>query len=345
MASVPGVKMSTGELRERVLELGRRQSALVEEGTSNAYNGTADPRVKRAALSWGLKALPDVQEATLHTDPLVALGDLWALSLQTQTFVRTGPGRERLGDAAIHVERAADQMVRESEEVAALVLGADGLAGPRGRVQNWAAAHPITSGTFARPSASVAWAAAMGGNQSRGALGFLASTDDRLSQMAARIEMMNQTMLDRVRWTSELVVQDALGKENITGMIDEVRLMVAQQQENLMRDLDDQRQQLFADLAKQRSAVFRDIAFERAAIFTSVAGERAAITARADELLQGVNTSARGLLHGTLLRLGLGAAALIVLAAAAAWFVVHALRRRPEGPRRTRLEPAPGPAT
>jgi hypothetical protein len=165
-----------------------------------------------------------------------------------------------------------------------------------------------------------------------------------LTQMAARIEMMNQTMLERVRWTGELVAQDALGRESVVGMLGDLEQMLGREHEKIVADLSLQRRQIFADLETQRSAVFRDVARERAAIFSSVAGERAALSSQADGLLKQADTSARGLLHGALLRLGLGAALLIVLAAAAAWVVVHSLRRhRPEGPRRARLEPAPEP--
>lgn len=342
MKSVPGVTMSTSELRERVYELGRRESALVEEGTVNAYNGTADPKARRAVMSWALKALPDVQEATLHQDPLMALADLWALAYQTEALAREGPGRQRFGEAYVFIERVAQAMARESEELAALVLGSQGLAKSRARIQQWAAAHPITSATFARPSASVVWAA-LGGNP-RGARGFMASTEDRLTELGARMEMMNQTMLDRVRWTSELVVADALGKESVAAMVDEVRDLMNKEHDKLVRDIAVQRREVFAELATLRGDAFRDIARERAAIFGGVASERAAITSQADALLEEANARARGLLHGALLRLGLGAAVLIVLAAAAVWLVAHALRRgRPEGRTRRRLEPATTP--
>src|SRR6185436_17050865 len=143
---------------------------------------------------------------------------------------------------------------------------------------------PITSGTFARPSASTAWAAALGG-ESHGPLGFMASTEDRLTQMAARMEMMNETMLDRVRWTSELVFQDALGKENVAGMVEELRQMVVSEHESLVADLAKERRQIFAELEAQRASLFRDLARERAAIFSSVASERATITSQASDLL------------------------------------------------------------
>ena len=46
--------------------------------------------IRRAVISWGLAAIPDVQEASLNGDPLVALADLWALAMQTEAFLANG---------------------------------------------------------------------------------------------------------------------------------------------------------------------------------------------------------------------------------------------------------------
>jgi hypothetical protein len=335
--------MSTGELRQRVFELGRRQTALVEEAVANAYSSTADPNIRRAAIEWALVAVPEVQEAALHTDPLVALGDLWALGLQTETFAREGPGRTRLGPAYVYVERAAGQMTRESESLAMVVFGAD-LPGPRDKVEQWARDNSITSGTFMRPSASVAFPRALGGEK-KGAFAMLASTDDRLTQLSARIEMMNATLLDRVRWTSELLIRDALGADSAASMLDNVAGLVDKQRQSIIKDLTEQRDQIVAEVSRQREAAFADIARERTEIFAKVRDERAALTTDADRLLQQANANVRGLINRTLLFIGLGAALLIVLAACAAWIVRNTTRRprRPAGQARRGAPPTFGP--
>ncbi|HEY7374081.1 MAG TPA: hypothetical protein VIF57_18110 [Polyangia bacterium] len=344
MASLPGVTMSTDELRARVFELGRRESALVEEAVYNIYNSTEELPVRRTAVTWGLKAIPSVQEATMHPDPLVAFGDQWALALQTEAFAREGPGRERLGAAYVFVERAAQKMEYECEQVAALVFPS-GAAGPRQRVHDWARANPITAATFARPSAGAAWPGAMK-DKDHSALGFIASTDDRLTLLSARMEMMNETLLDRVRWTTELIVADALGTGNVARFLDSAEAVVDKEHDKLVEDISEQRDQLFAQLDQQREAAFGNIARERADIFEQVAGERAAIAAQADALLKNVKTDTRALIDRTLLYIGVGAALLIVLAALALWIVWHSMRR-PRGPERRdrRRIPASEPLT
>lgn len=349
MKSVPGVNMSTSELREHVIELGRRESALVEEAVVDVRDGTTDPAAWQAALSWGLAALPDVQEAALNADPLVAFADLWALALQTEAFARNGPGRKRLLEGYIFVERAARDMAKECEKVAALVFGAQDVPRLRGRVQAWVDKNPITAGTFARPTASVAPGLAQAANeQPRSARAFIASTEDRLALLDARMEMLNKTMLSRIRWTSVLLIQEALGTDDVAQLIRSLEAFVGQEREQIVQDLDRERKLVFANLDGQREAAFGDISKERAAIFKQISGERTAIMTEADQLLQKAQADARGLVDRTLIRVGVGAAVLILLAALAFWVVWHFSRgpRSPRGHahrRPTHLGPASAP--
>ena len=318
MSSVEGVTMSTAELRERVLELGRRQAALIEQGVSEAYVEAKDPDVRRAVITWGLAAIPDVQEASLNSDPLVALADLWALAMQTEAFTRHGPGRKYLGEDIVFAEKVAREMIRESEKLAQQVFGSDELARRRAQVQRWADANPITTATFARPTASAVLAKAIG-SERQGAMQFIASTEDRLAMLDARLEMMNKSMLGRIRWTVQLMLQDALGAEDVATLTADLKTFV-----------DRERQLAFESVGRERAAIFGQVGEEREAIFKDIAHERAAITAEANSMLEQATAEARGLVDRTLWRLGVGAAVLIALAALAFWIVWHITH----GPRR-----------
>jgi hypothetical protein len=324
MSSVEGVTMSTAELRERVLELGRRHTALIEEGVAEAYVATKDPEIRRAVINWGLAAIPDVQEASLNGDPLVALADLWALAMQTEAFSRDGPGRKTLGEANLMVEKTAQQMTRETEKLAELVFGGQGVPHRRSQVKRWADANPITAASFARPTASAVLAKAVG-REPQGAMQFIASTEDRLAMLDARLEMMNKSMLGRIRWTVQLMLEDALGAEDVATLTADLKTFV-----------DRERQLAFESVGQERAAIFGQVGEEREAIFKDIAHERAAITAEANSMLEQATADARGLVDRTLWRLGVGAAVLIALAALAFWIVwhlTHRPRRRVSSPR------------
>jgi hypothetical protein len=331
MAKVPGVDMSTAELRERVLELGRRQAALIEEGVGDTYESTEDPKTRRAAMRWGLAVIPDVQEASLNGDPLIALADLWALAFQTEAFAANGRGGKYLGEARGFVERTARQMARESEELAGQVFGPD-VPRRRAQVKRWADANPITAATFARPTASAVLAGTLS-DQRPSARRFIASTEERLAQLDARLEMMNKTLLNRIRWTMQLLIEDALGTADVASMVGE-----------LQQFADLERQRINGDIDRQRVEIFDQVSRERAQIFQDVASERTAITGVANQMLAQANADARRLIDRTLLRLGVGAAVLIVLAALAAWIVWHT-SRGPRGRVSSRSWPRPAPGS
>lgn len=347
MSSIPGVEMSTAELRERVYELGRRGSASVEGAVAEILAATDDPGIRRAALAWGLAALPEIQEATLRPEPLVSLGDLWALALQTQTFAREGPGRDAFGETRVVVARAGRDMAREAEQLAALVLGAETFERLRPQLEGWAAENPITSATFARPTASVMWSRALAGEE-RGALGtLLVGTDERLAELSQRVAMANESLLDRIRWTSALLVQDTLGAEDVADLLEEGAHGVSAEREALFDDVARERAAMFAGIAGERAAVTADaqrllaeadekaraltseVDRTRREVFAEIADERTAITADVDRLLDQADARARALVDRVLVGVGLVGALLIVVAACAVWLVRRASRTRP----------------
>jgi hypothetical protein len=332
MSEVPGVNMSTAELRERVLELGRRQVASIEQGVGDTYESTKDPEARRAAMRWGLAAIPDVQEASLNADPLVALADLWALAMQTEAFAANGRGGKYLGEARGFVERTARQMAGESEKLAGEVFPPADLPRRRAQVKRWADANPITAATFARPTASAVLARTLS-DERPSARQFIASTEERLAHLDARLEMMNKTLLNRIRWTMDMMIEDALGTEDVASMVGE-----------LQQFADQERQKIVGDINRQRVEIFDQVGQERAQIFKDVASERTAITGVANQLLAQANADAHRLIDRTLLRVGVGAAVLIVLAALAAWIVWHT-SRGPRGRVSSRSWPRPAPGS
>jgi hypothetical protein len=305
------VEMSTDELRQRAYELGHREEALIEEAMARIFAGTRDVPTRRAAMHWALAAVPAVEEATLRPEPLVALIDLWALAVQTGTWAREGPGSVRLGESRRHVEQAARQMIRECEQLAALVVGRNRpgkLEALRERIESWAAENPITSPTFARPSASVAWSKAFAFDERSGPGSFIATTDERLAMLGQRVAMLNSSVMTRMRWTIELLAQDALGQANATALVEEG-----------VRGLSEERHELAADIAHERDAAVAQLE-----------SQRAAFNAEMKALLAQSDARARALIDRALVGFAVVGAALILLLAFAIWFVRRA-RRKPPG--------------
>jgi hypothetical protein len=309
--SAAQVEMSTDELRQRVYELGHRQEGMIEEAVSRIVQSSPDLEVRGAAVAWGLAAIPAVQEATLRPDPLIALIDLWALAVQTRTWAREGPGRSRLHRGGAQVEQVGVDMARATAGLVALVFGpprAGKVAELDGRVERWAAANPITSPTFARPSASVAWAGAFAHDQRSGPGSFVLTTDERLAALSQRVSMLNDNLLTRFRWTLDLFMRDSLGKENASALL-----------EAAAHDLTRERQAAAADLARER---------DRAAL--QLEGERDELIADLRRLLDETDARGRALVDRALVGGALVGLALILVATGAFWIVRRATHTPPD---------------
>lgn len=308
--SLANVEMSTDELRQRVYELGHREEVLIEEAVARIFGGSNDVATRKAAINWGLAAMPAVQEATLRPEPLVAVVDLWALAIQTDAWAREGPGRHRLGESRRQVERAAEQMVRECEALVGLALGrkrAGQLDEVRAKVARWAADNPITSPTFARPSASVAWARALAVDERSGPGSFVVSTEERLAALSQRVAMLNNNVMTRMRWTIELLVQDSLGTENAAALVDEAA----------------------DDLAAERRAFTADLTRQSEEALARLASEREALTDQGNALLARADARARAVVDRLLAGLAILGVALILLVACAIWILRRAPRKPP----------------
>jgi hypothetical protein len=322
--ALANVEMSADELRQRVYEIGTREEGAIIEAVTQIHVSTGDLGTRRAAFYWALAAVPAVQEATLRPEPLVAVIDLWALAIQTERWARDGPGRAPLGEGWVFVDQAARDMATHCEQLDQLLLGGRSAAKhdeTRRAIERWAAQNPITSTTFERPSASVAWSGAFADDRRSALTSFVVNTDQRLETLGQRIAMLNRNLMTRMRWTLALLLQDSLGKENVAAVLDQAA-----------HDLEAQRGALLADIDRERAAIFAQVSRERTAIGAELNGLVADTDARLDALVSRTDARVNALVGQTDARaravidhLLVGAALvgtfLIVVAAVATWLV------------------------
>jgi hypothetical protein len=326
------VDMSTDELRQRVYEIGTQAEGAIIDAVAKIHVSTRDLGTRRAAMYWALAAVPAVQEATLRPEPLVAVIDLWALAIQTESWARDGPGRAGLGEGWSVVNQAARDMATRCEQLDQLLLGSRSAAKhpeTRAAIERWAAQNPITSSTFERPSASVAWSGAFAEDQRSALASFVVNTDQRLDVLGQRVAMLNRNMMTRMRWTLELLLQDSLGKESVTAVLDKA-----------VHDMEVQRGALLADMDRERAAIFAQISRERTAIGAQLSGLVADTDARVNALVSQTDAKvnalvvqtdarARAVIDHLLVGAGLVGALLILLAAIATWAVRRSTPRPP----------------
>lgn len=157
-----GVRISEEELRARVFEFGRHFIGIVEETAAQVAEEAQDDNAHDNVLRWQAGVVPLIEEASLRDDPLLSLGDLFALCIQQHDFFLAGAGSSAFGPQQGIVVAATDRLVGDAGQIAVEVVGAKSHANARAAVEAWAKNHPIRSLLFTRESAMSTWAAALG---------------------------------------------------------------------------------------------------------------------------------------------------------------------------------------
>jgi len=259
LSAMDATEVTAGELQMRVYEAGRRISYVIEHSADSIAARSADSGVRRLTLRWKLAAIPLVEEASLRSDPVVAVADLWALTMQLSDFVRRGDGRAVFGEYQPLAIAACDSIERIAAEVAGrLRPGGRPTAKDEQNLRAWAEQHPIQGRGLARQSIlSTDWRVLSITETSL--TGTVASIQRSLAGVTNRMGYMNEGIFKRVTWQTELAALELIPP------------LVEQTQAALLGG------KLFDAITDQRVASFAALAMEREAVLGSFRGERVAV--------------------------------------------------------------------
>lgn len=342
-----GVQVSAQRTRVAAHNFARGFMALVELTADSIAKLTEDPAVRHNTLVWKANAIPAIQVAMYHPDPLVSYADGWTLLVQMRQYFESGGGRDLFGKQQhVAVTSLLDAESEVGEAVAAIRV-ADAEGKVEAFVYRWAEDHPLTNDLYLRKSTTEAVADLLGAETGGGfsSLGSMTEMARDAQQMALVLASYTPK---QIAWQSELLIADMADSAKVAPMlraIDDMEVVsatadfmritpeliaeeraavfreIAEERLETFRDIDALRRQAVEDLAvllaAERAAALREVgalvAAERASMMTDVAG----LTSQAFE-------ETRGLVNHLMLwiaALGLG----LVVAVAA---LVVLLRRR-----------------
>ncbi|MFL5546747.1 MAG: mechanosensitive ion channel family protein [Gemmatimonadales bacterium] len=338
LAAIEASEVTAGELQLRVYEAGRESSSIVESAADAIVAGSTDPAVRSRALRWKIAATPLIEEASLRSDPVVATVDLWALSMQLSEYLRQGDGHNAFGPLQVIAIAASDTLQRLAGAVAGRVVGTSGdtLARVERSIRGWADQHPIRGTELVRQSVlSSNWKTLSLSETSLS--GTVASVERNLLGINIRLGYLNEGMLKRVVWQTQLAAGDLLPpllEQARTAMLQNI----VEQGRQLSLGIDAQRSAIFSGLAGERSAVMSRITAERVAVVDAIRTEREAVLQAVDAERRAAVTSIdsiaqrsidhAGLVLGRLLlRAFLAFTALVAVIALGALWLVRTRRR------------------
>ena len=141
-------------LRARLYEYSITFAAEVDLTASSIEQRTTDTTVRRNALLWRIRAIPEMRKACFRMEPASGLIDAWTLSRQMDQFFSEGAGAAAFGPFQPEAVAASRRLVDNLREIGgSITMSAEARAGFEHRVIDpWVSEHPLRDITFVRDS-------------------------------------------------------------------------------------------------------------------------------------------------------------------------------------------------
>lgn len=305
LASIEDAAVTSTQLQLRAYETGRRLGSAIEATADSVSALSEDDDARRRALLWKTTSIPLVQEASLRSEPLVAVVDLWAFTVQQADFFREGDGRDAFGPLQPVVLAAADAMVEDARRTVGRTVTSGEVPDESVRaLHEWAASHPIEGVEMRRESLLASdWSVL--GLHDASLFGTVASADRSLQSLSHRLGYINEGLMKQVRWNAELLAEDALSTPEVDSLLSSLvatstamgkllgdapatldRIMddLTTRKRAEMAALDRQRLETLEALERQRIETLAALAEERAAVLAALRSERIATLASIDSI-------------------------------------------------------------
>jgi len=256
-------------LRGRMHEYSITFASEVDLAATAIEQRAADSTVRRNALLWKIRAIPEMRKACFRIEPIGALVDAWIFARQMDQLFSAGAGAGAFGTfqpEAIEVSRRLVDQMRE--------IGGSIAVSPEARaeferkfIDPWLAEHPLRDITFVRGSPIGRFAEQFPASgdifQSVGTIEDLAVG---LSQQA-RIYLAD--LPRQLRGEVDLMRSDILPPESLASMQGDLHLSVAAADriastaEGIVPLVLSERRIILDEMSRQRALVMEAISVER----------------------------------------------------------------------------------
>jgi len=301
--------MTTAELRLKVHAFAGRFEKTVEGAADIILEKTDDPAIRRNALKWKLYAIPEIQKAAFHYDPLAGLIDVGALCGQMRQFFEPGGGGEEMfGEWQYVAIEASRRLESEIWVLAESITKSGDVSRFRGTVAEWVAENPIDDVLMVRQSTR-ALSAKLAAVAGTGAGAMIGGITDTVSDLSDRLTIYAASVPNQARWQAQLLVYDMLDEaeleslgpttESLADSIDRIASTIeltpdlaVRERAKTFEELDSIAQALIDSINLQRVATIEAVMTERIAVLDAVERERIAVVEaireeRATTILEG----------------------------------------------------------
>ena len=141
-------------LRLRMHEYSINFAAEVDLAAAAIERRGGDAAVRRNALLWRARAVPEMRKACFRLQPVGALVDAWIFARQMDQFFNEGAGAAAFGTLQPEAVETSRRLVRQMREIGGSITVSPEatLAFEQKFIDPWLAEHPLSDLTFVRES-------------------------------------------------------------------------------------------------------------------------------------------------------------------------------------------------
>lgn len=271
-------------LRVRMHEYSITFAAEVELLSTSIERRAADSHVRRNAMLWRLRAIPEMRKACFRLEPVGALIDAWTLTRQMDQLFGAGAGSTAFGPFQAEAVEVSRRLVGRMREIGdSIAASSQARTDFEKRVIDpWLAEHPLGDMTFARDSPMARFA-----DQSRArgdTLQSVGTMEDLAVSVSQQARIYLADLPRQLRGELELTRSDILPAEDLASMQGDLRMSAAAADrlattaETITPFVTSERRIIIDEMSRQRSVVMDAISAERelaiGAIISAFAVER-----------------------------------------------------------------------
>src|SRR5688572_384190 len=271
-------------LRARMHEYSSTFAAEVDLASRGIEQCATDPNVRRTAMLWRVRAIPEMRKACFRLEPVGALVDAWIFARQMDQLFRAGAGAGAFGTFQPDAVEVSGRLVQQMREI-----GGSIAVSPQATIEfehkfidPWLTEHPLRDLTFVRESPMGRFA-----DQSR-AGGDMFESIGTIEELAVSLSQQARIYLAdlprQLHGEVDLMRLDMLSPETVASMQGDLHVSataadrIAASAEGLSALVPNERQIVLDEMSRQRNLVMGAVSVEREqavnAIIRAFAAER-----------------------------------------------------------------------
>ena len=256
-------------LRARMYKYSITFAAEVDLAATAMERRAADSTVRRNALLWRIRAVPEMRKACFRMEPVAALIDAWIFARQMDQLFSEGAGAAAFGTfqpEAVAVSRRLLDQMREIGGSIAVSSGARAEFEHR-VIDPWLAEHPLRDITFVRESPIARFAEQ---SRARGdTLQSVATMEELAISLSQQARIYLADLPRQVRGEVDLIRSDMMASEDFASLQGDLHVSaaaadrIASSVEGISPLVLNERRIVLDEMSRQRALVMEAISVER----------------------------------------------------------------------------------